>query len=211
MADEPATPPAGGSEPDPAASTAPPAGAPPEKTFSQADVDRIVTDRLNRQKAQFGDYDELKAKAARLAELETANQTETEKLQTQAQEAARRADEADRARQDALERARRQQLQSAVVAEAHRQGARDGEDVFALIDTTKFAVGDDGEYSTTADGRIAGVEETVKGLLDGKTYLRGDRARGPVPAHFDVGAQGGSAAGLSMNDLIRQAGGARST
>jgi len=47
-------------------------------TFTQADLDRIVSDRLKQQaKNKFGDYDELKAKAAgaqtveqKLAELE---------------------------------------------------------------------------------------------------------------------------------------------
>ena len=60
-----------------------PTGAEPKEqeqmTFTQADVDRIVKERLARQaKNEFGDYDELKAKAAgaktveqKLAELET--------------------------------------------------------------------------------------------------------------------------------------------
>jgi hypothetical protein len=42
-----------------------------EQTFTQADVDRIVADRLKRErettKAKFGDYDELKAKAGEKA------------------------------------------------------------------------------------------------------------------------------------------------
>lgn len=48
-----------------------------EQTFTQADVDRIVADRLKRERDKFKDYDELKAKAGekvtaeeRLAELE---------------------------------------------------------------------------------------------------------------------------------------------
>lgn len=46
----------------------PPAGGPVEnKTFSQADVDRIVNERLKRERdknaEKYGDYDELKAKA----------------------------------------------------------------------------------------------------------------------------------------------------
>ena len=46
-------------------------------TFTQADVDRIVKDRLDRVKAKYSDYDDLKAKAEgsktvedRLAEME---------------------------------------------------------------------------------------------------------------------------------------------
>jgi Domain of unknown function (DUF4355) len=106
MADEPTTPagePAGGNEPGntpagtPASTPAPasgptsapanePAGSstPDEKKFSQADVDRIVSDRLARQKGQFKDYDLLKDQASKLPDLETqineltAKKTETE-------------------------------------------------------------------------------------------------------------------------------------
>lgn len=48
-----------------------------EQTFTQADVDRIVADRLKREREKFKDYDALKEKASeaktaedRLAELE---------------------------------------------------------------------------------------------------------------------------------------------
>lgn len=52
---------------------------PPETAFSQADVDRIVRERLAQQaKNKFGDYDDLKSKAGdaltleqRIAEMET--------------------------------------------------------------------------------------------------------------------------------------------
>ncbi len=47
------------------------------ETFTQADVDRIVRERVQRERAKYADYDELKAKAAgvktvedRLAEME---------------------------------------------------------------------------------------------------------------------------------------------
>lgn len=41
-----------------------------EASFSQADVDRIVADRLQREKAKFADYDALKAKAGESKSLE---------------------------------------------------------------------------------------------------------------------------------------------
>lgn len=50
---------------------------PQEQTFTQADVDKIVKERVSRERAKFSDYDDLKAKAGekqtaeeRLAELE---------------------------------------------------------------------------------------------------------------------------------------------
>lgn len=48
---------------------------PIEKTFTQADVDRIVTNRV----AKYSDYEELKAKAAKFDEAEEANKSELQK------------------------------------------------------------------------------------------------------------------------------------
>lgn len=49
----------------------------PEQTFTQADVDKIVRDRVKRERDKYADYDDLKAKASeattaedRIAELE---------------------------------------------------------------------------------------------------------------------------------------------
>ena len=59
---------------------APPAdgGPKPDQSFTQADVDRIVSERIQRERTKFADYDDLKAKAEgaktledRIAGLET--------------------------------------------------------------------------------------------------------------------------------------------
>lgn len=47
----------------------------PEKTFTQDDVNRIVTNRL----AKYSDYDTLKAKAEKYDEAEEANKSELQK------------------------------------------------------------------------------------------------------------------------------------
>ena len=54
MSDDTTTPGEGG--------TTTPSGA--EKTFTQADVERIIADRLKREREKYADYDDLKAKAA---------------------------------------------------------------------------------------------------------------------------------------------------
>lgn len=58
-----------------------------ERMFTQSDVDKIVQERLAR--AKPADYDELKAKAQRLDEIEEANATEQEKALKQAREETR--------------------------------------------------------------------------------------------------------------------------
>lgn len=50
-----------------------------ERTFTQAEVDAIVGDRLKRDRAKYADYDELKAKADKYDELEEANKSELQK------------------------------------------------------------------------------------------------------------------------------------
>jgi hypothetical protein len=47
---------------------------------TQAELDKIVTERLNRQKSQFKDFDTYKAAAAELEQIKAANQTEAERL-----------------------------------------------------------------------------------------------------------------------------------
>jgi hypothetical protein len=60
---------------------------------SQEELDRIIQSRLDRERKRFGDYDELKARAAKLAEIEEANKTEAEKAQARAEAAEKRAAE----------------------------------------------------------------------------------------------------------------------
>lgn len=47
-----------------------------EKTFTAAEIDRIVERRLDRERAKYADYEQLKAEAAELADLRDASQAE---------------------------------------------------------------------------------------------------------------------------------------
>lgn len=58
-----------------------------EAITSQEDFDKAIQARIARERAKFTDYDELKAKADKLTEIENANKTETEKAQTALAEA----------------------------------------------------------------------------------------------------------------------------
>ena len=56
-------------------------GAPaePERTFTQAEMDAIIGDRLKRERAKYADYDALKDKAAKYDEAEEASKSELQK------------------------------------------------------------------------------------------------------------------------------------
>ena len=51
-----------------------------ESTFSQEDVNRIVQERLQREREKYSDYDELKAAAERAQELEAEKTTLAERV-----------------------------------------------------------------------------------------------------------------------------------
>lgn len=46
---------------------------------SQQELNRIISERVTRERAKYADYEDLRGKAARLSEIEQANLTETEK------------------------------------------------------------------------------------------------------------------------------------
>lgn len=50
-----------------------------EKTYTQADIDRIIGDRLAREKAKYADYEEIKAKAEKYDAAEEAQKSELQK------------------------------------------------------------------------------------------------------------------------------------
>lgn len=49
------------------------------KTFTQAELDKIVADRLTRERQKYAGFDELKEKAAKFDELEESSKTELQK------------------------------------------------------------------------------------------------------------------------------------
>jgi hypothetical protein len=72
-----------------------PPKAEPDKTFTQADVDRVVADRLERERKKYEGFDDLKAKAAELDQIKEANASEIEKAQNKATKAEERATNAE--------------------------------------------------------------------------------------------------------------------
>lgn len=70
------------------------------QTFTQADVDRIVGERLAREKAKYEDYDSLKEKAALYDAAEEASKTELQKATEKADKLQKLLDE--RTREDEI-------------------------------------------------------------------------------------------------------------
>ncbi len=147
------------------------------KTFTQADVDRIIADRLKRETAKYANYDDLQAKATRLAELEAENASDHEK----ALDAARK-----EVRDEVTGKTRAQLVNAEARALAAAAKFRDPADVIAQLGAklADVAVDDDG----LVDG--AAVKELVDALAKDKPYLvdAGDGGKHEVPG---AGARGG--------------------
>lgn len=157
-----------------------------DKKFTQSDVDRIIQDRLARVKpATPDDYDDLKAKAAKLDEIEQANATELEK-------AMKRAEAAEQAADQAVSRARAANIRSAVTSAATMAGAVDPDAVLAMLNKDAVTVGD--------DGQVTGADEAVKALLELKPYLVGQPAEPVKPAPSGDGGPRGSGGTNSQLD-----------
>lgn len=151
-------------------------GQQPGKTFTQAEVNAIIAERLSRQQAQFKDYDELKGAAAKWAAAQEQQKSETEKL-------AERAAKAERERDEAQQRSQARLIRAAFVAEAAKAGAAHPEDVFALADTTNVKLDD--------DDNVTGVAEAVQAVIAAGRVPTLQAQRAPS---LDAGAGGGKRA-----------------
>lgn len=143
------------------------------KVFTQEQLDAIIAERLNRQKSQYKDYDDLKAKAQKWAEVEEAQKSEAQKMT----EAVQRANQE---RDTALERAKALLIRSAFIAEAARAGAAHPEDVYQLADHSSVSLDE--------HGNVLGAAEAVKAIVEaGRVPLV---AQNRAPA-LDAGAGSG--------------------
>ena len=156
--------------------------------FTQAEVDRIVGERLTRERAKFSDYDDLKTAAGKLAEIEAAQLSELEQAQ-KAREVA------EQSAQAAMANANTRLTQAQFLAEAAKLGATHPEDAYALADKAGVAVSE--------DGTVTGVVEAVAALAEAGRLVMGAKQ---LPPRLDGGAgdggrPGDKAARLSSEEL----------
>lgn len=171
MAEPPTpAPPAPGPTPDPA----PPAPA-PARVFTQEEVNSLLAGEKRRLLADQPDLAELRDKAKKFDELDAASKSELEREKA-------RADAAEKRATDALNASKQIALSAAITTAATKAGAIDPDAVLALIAKDSVTIGD--------DGRVTGVDEAVKALLESKPYLVGKQPPTP-PAGGDGGHRGG--------------------
>lgn len=139
-----------------------------EKTFTQADLDRVVADRIAREKAKYADYGDLKRKAA-------AAMTENEKAIAEAEQ---------RGRSAALAAAGTRLAKAEFRASAAGKVPADALDGFLEYADLKRFVDDDGEPDTKA---IAAAIKKLAGSGNGMTtnYDGGARSNAEKPSDMN--------------------------
>lgn len=179
-----------GTEPENEVIETPEVEAPADKTFTQADLDRVVEQRLVRERKKFADYDDLKTKA------EQFDASEAEKLS--AVERATQERDAALARQAELETDMwSARLHSGLLAEATKS-ERSIVDPEAAIE---FLTGADSDLvDTDENGNPTNVADAMDKLLAKRTYLVG---RKQTPS-ADQGARGGGATGQVTEAELQQ-------
>lgn len=150
---------------------APDAGGttPPEKTFTQAEMEAILGERLRRVKPD----PELARKAAEFDRLQEGQKTELEKAQEKATKAEARAAEAEA-------RANQRLIRAEIVAQATAQNAVDPDTIVALLGANESITVDD-------DGNVSGAKEAVKALLKEKAFLTKTGTVGGGPSGGEFG------------------------
>lgn len=153
----------------------PPAGG-GGQTFTQADLERILGERLAREREKFKDYEDLKKKAAEFDKQQEAQKSDLQK----AQEAAKKAEEEKRR---ALAAANERLIKAEVKVVSTQLGIVDPDAAYALMDRSVVKVDD--------AGNITGVKEALETLLKAKAYLKapsGGAANNAVGSASNPGA-----------------------
>jgi predicted methyltransferase MtxX (methanogen marker protein 4) len=134
---------------------------------SQDELDRVISERLKRERAKFADYKDLQSKAIEYDKIVESTRSETEKLSSKAAEA--------EARAAALAaKVRSKALKAEVVSMSNRLGIIDADVALALLGSVEF----------DEDDEPIGIEERLKDLVKSKPFLKAPR--------FESSVDGGS-------------------
>lgn len=140
-------------------------GTPPEsgekptgKTFTQQDLDRLIDERLKRERAKYADYGDLKKAAEQWKAHEDAQKSELEKLQSQVTAAIAERDKAQADKRAAL-------VQVSAMAEIQAKGVPPDrlKAAYKLLEVDGLKVED--------DGTVNGLTDAVDRLLKDNAFL----------------------------------------
>ena len=135
------------------------------KTFTQADVDRLISERLTRERGKFADYDDLKAKATELKKLQDAQLTEQQRLDARRSELEQKLSNAESAATQQRMTIQERLIQAEVKTIAAGLGFLDPGDAWRMADLADVTMDDEFQV----DG--AKVKKALEKLAKDKPYL----------------------------------------
>lgn len=139
----------------------------PEKTFTQAELDDIVTKRLERERKKFTDYDDLKSKLAEYEhereEKQRAEMTEIERFKAdlEKEQAAKQTLESELT--TLRESVKQERIRNAFITAAQAANIAYIDDAWSLADKSEINVGD--------DGKVVGIDALIASLVESKPFL----------------------------------------
>ena len=143
------------------------------KHFTQAELDAILQDRLNRERKKYEGFDDLKAKAEQFDALQEQNKTE---LQRERESREKLEKELERERAVT----KQERVAQRIEREAAKKGFIDPEDVAVLLDKSLIEEDDDGAIKPKS------LEKALADLAERKPHL----VRGLKGGSYDAGPRG---------------------
>lgn len=152
------------------------------KTFTQAELDEILTKRIERERKKFADYDEIKTKAseyeAQLEEKRLSELSEVEKAQEQARKFEEQLTSLTAQLEAERTKAQQQAIKNEFIKVASGANIIDIDAAIALSDLSAVAIGD--------DGAVVGVDDVIKTLVENKPYLVAKKTTHPIGSATNV-------------------------
>ncbi|WP_427110925.1 phage scaffolding protein [Lysinibacillus xylanilyticus] len=137
------------------------------KTYTQAQIDEMITDRIKRERKKFADYDDLKSKLSeyesKAEEQRQAELSEVEKAQEQAKQFEEQLSTLTAQLEAERNTSRQQAIKNEFIKVASSANIIDIDAAMALSDLSTVEIGE--------DGKVNGIDDVIKSLVEHKPYL----------------------------------------
>lgn len=166
-----------------------------EKTYTQAQIDEMITKRVERERKKFADYEELKTKAseydAKLEAQRQADMTETQKAQEQAKKFEEQYKELAAQLEAERTKAQQDKIRFEFTKVASSANIIDIDAAIALSDLSAVTIDE--------DGKVVGVDDVINALVENKPYLVAQKKQ---QQPIGTATNGGSGAGEKTVDQL---------
>lgn len=150
-----------------------------DKTFTQAELDKLVTSRLNRERKNLQKEFDEKQKREKMSE--------EERLKAEKQDAENKATKA-------IETANNKLIKAEIVMQSAKLNIIDSEAAYALVDKSDINIDD--------EGNVKGAKEALESLVKNKAYLIKQQVNQGVGDDQSAGKQESN--NNSFNDILRR-------